>query len=79
MLAQLILTGHIVFQTMVKLAIRTLEWDAIHQQSIFALQVMKFISKMFLIASLMTESTAFKIMEQFAILQAHKIFFGATL
>jgi len=79
MLAQLILMGHIVIQTMVKHAIQTLEWDAIHQQSIFAQPVMKFISKMFHIASHMMGLTAFKITEQFAILQVFKIFIGAIL
>jgi len=64
---------------MVKHAIRTLKWDAIYQQSIFSQQAMKFISKMFLIASLMTGLTAFNFMEQFPILEALKIFFGAIL
>ena len=79
MLAQLILTDHIAIQTMVKYAIQTLAGDAINQQSIYAQQAMKFISKMFHIAFLMMGSTALKITEQFAILQVFKIFFGATL
>jgi hypothetical protein len=65
---------------MVKHSIRTLKWDAIYQQSIFSQQAMKFISKMFLIASLMTGLTAFNFMEQFPILESpQNIFWCNTL